>query len=229
VVDVSAALFHILDQFVMIHGDAMVLKPVERTATGGLSDMLASSALARLLLHFALHGDEPRHVRALQRRSGLSMSSLHRELRRLEERGLIERLERGSRVSYRATQSQPRWKTLREFIRAFADPVEVVEQALGAVEGIEAAFVYGSFARGDAREDSDVDVLVVGDADAQARAGREAAEASVLLGRPVEIRAYTREKLDRQVQAGSPVLERILAGSKRWIIGEERVLGEKVA
>lgn len=200
-------------------------EPVRAAESVGLGGMLASSALARLLLHFALHGDEPRHVRALQRRSGLSMSSLNRELRRLEERGLIERMESGSRVSYRATQAQPRWKTLREFIRAFADPAEVVEEALSSVEGIEAAFVYGSFARGDAREDSDVDVLVIGDADAQARVGREAAEASVLLGRPVEVRAYTREKLDRQIQAGSPVLGRILAGPKRWIIGDERGLG----
>lgn len=198
-------------------------------APGGLNDVLASSALARLLLHFALHGDEPRHVRALQRRSGLSMSSLNRELHRLEARGLIERMERGSRVSYRATQAQPRWKTLREFIRAFADPAEVVEEALASIEGIEAAFVYGSFARGDAREDSDVDVLVVGSAEAQARVGREAAEASVLLGRPVEVRAYTREKLDRQLRAGSPVLGRILAGPKRWIIGDEQELGTEAA
>jgi predicted nucleotidyltransferase len=73
----------------------------------------------------------------------------------------------------------------------------VVEEAIAGVEGIEAAFVFGSFARGDARADSDVDVLVVGDSAAGARLGRKAAEASVLLGRPVEVRACTREKLQR--------------------------------
>jgi hypothetical protein len=69
-----------------------------------------------------------------------------------------------------------------------------------------------------------VDVLVVGDADAQARLGRQAAEASLLLGRPVEVRAYTRDKLQRRLDAGSAVLGRILAGPKRWIVGDERGL-----
>ncbi|HSU13066.1 MAG TPA: nucleotidyltransferase domain-containing protein [Longimicrobium sp.] len=187
--------------------------------------MLASPAFARLVLHFALHGDEPEHVRALQRRSGLSMSSLSRELRRLEGRGLVEREETGGRVLYRTAETHPGWAGLRQLIRHFADPAEVVEEAIAGVEGIEAAFVYGSFARGDARADSDIDVLVVGDEASEARLGREVAGASVLLGRPVEIRSYTRDRLDRQIAAGNAVLRRILAGPKRWIVGDEDRLG----
>jgi predicted nucleotidyltransferase len=57
----------------------------------------------------------------------------------------------------------------------------VVAEAIAPVEGVEAAFVFGSHARGDAREDSDVDVLVVSVAP-ETSLGREAAEAS-LVGR----------------------------------------------
>ena len=186
--------------------------------------MLASPALARLVLHFALHGHEPHHVRGLQRRSGLSMSSLNRELRRLESRGLVQRVDDGGRALYRAVEEHPAWKTLRQLVRDFADPAEVVEEAISGIEGIEAAFVFGSFARGDAGEHSDVDVLVVGDLAADAALGRDAAEASVLLGRPVEIRSYTRERLLRQLGSGNAVLHRILAGPKRWIVGDENRL-----
>jgi hypothetical protein len=70
-----------------------------------------------------------------------------------------------------------------------------------------------------------VDLLVVGDEVPDAELGREAAEASVLLGRPVEIRSYTRARLNRQVAAGNSVLGRILAGPKRWIVGDEARLG----
>lgn len=187
----------------------------------GLCEVLASPAFARLVLHFALHGDEPVHVRALQRRYGLSMSSLSRELRRLESRGLVSRAEEEGRVFYHAVEEHPGWKALRELIRGFADPAEVVEAGLAAVPGIDAAFVFGSFARGDARADSDVDVMVVGDSADGAALGREAAEASVLLGRPVEVRAYTPDGLRRQLAAGNAVLRRIMAGPKRWIVGDE--------
>jgi predicted nucleotidyltransferase len=203
----------------------MARKSVRAVEPGGLSELLASPAFARLVLYFALHGEQPAHVRALQRRSGLSMSSLHRELQRLERRRLVERVEEGGRVLYYTAEMHDGWKGLRQLIRDFADPAEVVEEALAGVDGIEAAFVYGSFARGDARDDSDVDVLVVADPVAQGQLGREAAEASVLLGRPVEIRSYTREKLERQLGAGNAVLRRILAGPKRWIVGDEGLLG----
>lgn len=199
-------------------------RPVRDRGVGGLGEMLASPALARLVLHFALHGHEPHHVRGLQRRSGLSMSSLNRELRRLESRGLVERADDAGRALYRANDGHPAWQTLRQLVRDFADPAEVVGEAISGIEGIDAAFVFGSFARGDARDDSDVDVLVVGEVAEDASLGRGAAEASVLLGRPVEVRAYTPERLQRQLAAGNAVLQRILSGPKRWLIGDERRL-----
>jgi predicted nucleotidyltransferase len=203
-------------------------KPVRAAKPSGLSGVLASAAFARLVLYFALH-DEPEHVRGIQRRTGLSMSSLHRELRRLEEQGLVERSEVGSRVWYRPDEENPRWNALRRLIRDFADPAEVIEEALAGTEGIHAAFVFGSFARGDAREDSDIDVLVVGEGVPAAQLGRRAAEVSVLLGRPVEIRTYSRAKLNNQLAAGNAVLARILRGPKRWIIGDESTLGAVAA
>jgi len=193
-----------------------------------MGHVLASPAFARLVVHFALHGHEGVHVRALQRRTGLAMSSLSRELRRLESLGLVVRGGDAGRVVYRAADI-PAWDVLRQLIRHFAEPAEVVEEAIAGVEGIEAAFVYGSFARGEARPDSDVDVLVVGDVPAEAQLGRKAAEASLLLGRPVEVRAYSPEKLRRQIAAGNAVLQRILSGPKRWIVGDEARLSAAAA
>jgi predicted nucleotidyltransferase len=195
--------------------------PLRGAGAGGLSELLASPALARLVLHFALHGHELHHVRGLQRRSGLSMSSLNRELRRLEGRGLVIRVLDRGRVLYRADGDHHAWKTLRQLVRDFADPAEVVEEAIAGIEGIDAAFVFGSFAPGDPRDDSDVDVLVVGELAEDAALGRQAAEASVLLGRPVEVRSYTPERLRRQLASGNAVLRRILAGPKRWLVGNE--------
>jgi predicted nucleotidyltransferase len=209
----------------MARASRLIQKRTRQSEPGGLSELLASPALARLVLHFALHAEDPVHMRALQRHCRLSMSSVTRELKRLESRGLVQRMEHGGRVLYRI-EAHRGWKTLRRLIRDFADPAEVVAAAIAGVEGIQVAFVFGSFARRDAREDSDVDVLVVGDIAPDSRLGHLAAEASMLLGRDVEIRTYRPEKLARQVDAGNAVLRRILDGPKRWIVGDEAVLAE---
>lgn len=60
-------------------------------------------------------------------------------------------------------------------------------------------------------------------------AGLASACASRPLGRPVEIRAYTREKLERQLQSGNAVVRRILNGPKRWVVGDEQRLGTVAA
>jgi predicted nucleotidyltransferase len=205
----------------------MAPKESRGSQAGGLGELLASPAFARLVVHFALRGDdEPEHVRGLQRHCGLSMSSLNRELRRLESRGLVRRIENDGRVLYRVDDDHRGWKSLRRLHHL--DRVgEVADQAaIAGVEGIRLAFVFGSTARGDARGDSDVDVLVVGDLGPDSRLGHHAAEASMLLDRDVEIRTYTPEKLARQVAAGNAVLRRILDGPKRWIVGDDALLAE---
>jgi predicted nucleotidyltransferase len=202
--------------------------PAHGRSPGCLAEVLPSAAFARLLLHFALHGEQPQHVRELQRRTGLGASSLLHELQRLERRGLVERRAAGRRVEYRVVHDHPGWGALRGVIREFADPAEVVAGAIAPMEGVEAAFVFGSFARDDFRDDSDVDVLVVSSTP-EASLGREVAEASLLLGRPVEIRRYTPEKLKRQIEGGNAVLRRIIAGPKRWIVGDETRLMDVAA
>ncbi|HEV2150108.1 MAG TPA: nucleotidyltransferase domain-containing protein [Longimicrobiaceae bacterium] len=184
----------------------------------GLASVLASPALARLVIHFALHPDAPIHLRALGRRTRLGRRSLENELRRLEAQGLIERWREGRNVLFRAVQEHPGWRAMREMVRQFADPAEVLSGALALVDGVEAAFVFGSFARGDTRPDSDVDLFVVADEAVRQDLGREAAEASILLGRPVEVLWYSRDKLRQRLESGHPLVGRVLGGPKRWVV-----------
>jgi predicted nucleotidyltransferase len=67
-------------------------------------------------------------------------------------------------VVFSAVASHPRWAALRELVREFAAPADLLRVALARVPGIDAAFIYGSFARATAvHEGSDVDVFVFGE------------------------------------------------------------------
>jgi predicted nucleotidyltransferase len=187
-----------------------------------LFDVLGSRALARLVLHFAVHPDARLHFRALQRHTGLGSRSLQSELRRLEEWGVLERIREGDTVIYQLQQRDPRWKALYTLVRSFADPTEVLTEALADVSGVEAAFVFGSVARGEARPESDVDLFILGDGILSTDLGRATMSAELLLDREVDVKRFTRSKLKRVMEQGdSGFVSAALRGPKRWIAGSE--------
>jgi predicted nucleotidyltransferase len=161
--------------------------PIRSPAPDLLALALASGAMAKLVRYFAVNPDAAPHVRALQRSTGLRPASLKNELDRLLTLGLLLREEDGHRVRFRVVEGNPLWAQFRTLVRELSSPADVLPYAFGEVEGVEGAFIFGSFARGCAREDSDVDVLVFGDSVDEPALCRHALEASVLLGREVNV------------------------------------------
>jgi predicted nucleotidyltransferase len=62
----------------------------------------------------------------------------------------------------------------------------LLREALNGLPGVEAAFIHGSYARGNQRSDSDVDVIVVGKPD-RVEVAERLANAERQIGRPVSL------------------------------------------
>lgn len=184
-----------------------------------LQSLLGSEAMRRLVVHFAARPESNLHFRALQRRLGLSRQSLKNALDTLESLGLVSRSEEGQRVFYRAADHDG-WSTLRDLIRTFAAPAEVIGDLFQGVPGVRGAFVFGSAATGRMRADSDVDVLVIDNAADPGALGMATMEAGMMLGRDIDLKRYTPAELKaEQARAGTSYLKRVLAGSTDWVIG----------
>jgi predicted nucleotidyltransferase len=190
-----------------------------RKRTDPLSSTLASGALARVVIDFAVHPDDAPHGREIQRRTGLTPRSLQTELARLETLGVVRRRPEGRLVRYELIESNPRWRALRALIRELADPVDVVRNALADVPGIGAAFVFGSFARGDTREDSDVDVFIIDGGIPERQRARRTIDAEILLGREVSVVQITREEIAQRIDSGSSFIREVFRGRKVWLVG----------
>ncbi len=209
--------------------DATPCSPRLRKSDSRLASLLSSPAMARLVAHFVLHADQSMHFRALQRHTGVPNRSLQTELARLETLGVLTRQEEGRHVTFKAHTEAPLWSALREVVRHVADPAELLSDALAGAPGIDAAFVYGSTARGNARPDSDVDLFVVGSlADTNELAARTM-EVSALLQRDVNVSRYSPAELKQRLHVGSPFLERVLSAPKRWVVGDQRRLSRLAA
>jgi predicted nucleotidyltransferase len=199
--------------------------PRSRNSKNPLALLLGSPARAAGVIYFVLHPNSALDFRALGRVSGASSRSLHREMVRLEELGLVQRENAGPTLRFRALGIDPRWSALREVVREFTAPEHLMRIMLTHLDGVEAAFIFGSCARGDMHRDSDIDVFIIGDTqemeDRLEYAGARL-EACMVLRREVNPVHYTRGKLE--ARRGGSFLTSVLAGQKIWLIGNEELL-----
>lgn len=192
---------------------------------GDVLDLLGiAPAAVRIVRYFLIRrGAEP-HARELQRVLGLGGASLQRELERLLALGALERRRDGRRVRYRVIDDSPVWQALAILEGASHDPTELVRNAVVDVPGVLAAFIFGSTARGERRDDSDIDLFVVEDDSVDRRKLlAQLAEVELLAGREVDAVRYTpqslRERLEDASHPASRFVREALLGPKRWVAG----------
>ena len=188
-----------------------------------LNEFLGSEARARLLAHFVVHPDGRDHVRALERHTGLGKRSLQAELARLEAMGLVRRETDCRRVVYRREDGNRQWRAIESLVAEYA-PGLVLRDALNEVRGIDAAFIFGSQARGDARLDSDIDLLILGERIDDAQLGAALLQTALVLDRPVDVKRYDAERFVRDRAPGASFLPAVLEGPIQFLMGSPAVL-----
>jgi predicted nucleotidyltransferase len=189
-----------------------------------LSPFLGSEARARLLAHFVVHPESREHVRSLERHTGLGKRSLQAELARLEAMGLVRREVENRRVLYVRSGYTPQWRAIESLVGEYGISL-LLRDALAGVPGIEASFIFGSLARGDARPDSDVDLLIYGTTIEFEELSRAFSDIALALDRRVDIKLYDGPaRFLADSRPGASFLPHALAGPKIWLIGCESAL-----
>ncbi|HEX8692000.1 MAG TPA: nucleotidyltransferase domain-containing protein [Longimicrobium sp.] len=191
--------------------------------------LLGSETLYRVILYFLLHPRARPHFRALQRHVGAGVRPLKAALDRLEELDLLRSEGEGNRRVYHANHEHRGWLALMHMVREFTDPTEVLREALSDVPNVEAAFIFGSVASGDARLESDLDLFVIGEEIPDYEMGRCTSESSAVLGRVVNVVEYSRRDLARRIEENHYFVRNVLSKPKRWIVGDEKLLARMAA
>ena len=185
-----------------------------------LSAFVGSEARARLLAHFVARPESRLHVRALERATGVGKRSLQGELARLVEMGLVRREREGRRVVYVRSGYTPEWRAIEKLVATYGIPL-LLRAALMGVPGVEAAFIFGSLARGDARPDSDVDLLVYGEEIPDEEFGSALLELGIVLDGRLDVKEYDRARFEHDNDFRVSFLPTALAGPKVWLIGSD--------
>ena len=163
---------------------------MERQPAPALLPILRSQQQGEILALLLGDPDLELSLTEIAARTGAPHPSVHREVQRAEQAGLVTTRKLGNARLVRANTASPYYQGLAEVLtRAFGVPA-VLAEALRPVKGITAAYVYGSWAARHAgqagqRPVGDIDVLVLGNPDRD-RLYDALSTAERRLGRPVQ-------------------------------------------
>lgn len=173
-----------------VHKLKSSLPVVDKQPAPSLLPILRSQQQGEILALLLGNPDLELSLTEIAARVGVPHPSVYREVQRAEQAGLVTTRKAGNMRLVRANTASPYYAGLAEVLtRAFGVPA-VLAEALREIDGIAAAFIYGSWAarhegRTGQRPVGDIDLLVLGEPDRdQLYATLSTAEER--LGRPVQ-------------------------------------------
>ncbi|HXW56453.1 MAG TPA: nucleotidyltransferase domain-containing protein [Candidatus Cybelea sp.] len=170
------------------------------------------------------HVGESFYLRQLARLTGKSLGPVQREVRQLVDAGLVTRKTEAARTLYSANRGSPVFAEIKNLVTKTIGMHDVLYSALeGLRRMINLAFIYGSVARSDETEHSDVDLMVVGKVDFSTVVSN-LVDAQKVLNREINPTVYSVKEFQSKLRGN--FLKNVLAEKKLFIIGDENVLRE---
>jgi predicted nucleotidyltransferase len=182
-----------------------------------LESIITSKAKRGILALFFTNPKSSFYVREICRKTHSQPNAVCAELAKLEAAGILLREQRGNSLFYRANARCPIYSELKGIILKTEGIGSALRGAIGNLN-VRFAFIYGSYAKGEERQGSDIDVMFIG-------AARPESIAPVLrklekqIGREINYSIYPQSEF--LGSRGKGFIAEITKGKKIMLIGEE--------
>ena len=191
-----------------------------KAASPTLVPLLRSRSSGGIVAASMLDPQRERSLREIAGEAGTSVSTVLREVARLEEGGAVTTTRRGNTGLVRAVTDSVVYKPLADLLAVIFGPAGVLCTVLAEISGIERAFIYGSwaarYAERSGRVPGDIDLLVIGEVDRHVLADA-LVEAESVLRREINVR---RVSVDVWVEDNSSFKQIVLSRPVVEVIGK---------
>jgi len=124
---------------------------------------MRSKVTKELLNYFFLHPEDGLFVNEISRKLDLDKRNLVKKLKELEEEDILKSESRGNQKTYSINRSFPLFNEYKRIVFKTIGIENKLREILKTVEGVEKAYLFGSYARNDLDTHSDIDLLVIGE------------------------------------------------------------------
>ena len=198
-------------------------------STSATASSLFGRTRSALLALLYGHADESFYLRQLIREVGAGHGALQRELKHLTDMGLIVRRAQGNQVLFRANVHSPIFAEIKSLVTKTVGVHHAIRSALASLRpAVKIAFVYGSVARNQERAESDVDLMVLGNA-SFSEVVSALAPAQKVLGREINPTLFPTSEFRTKLAAGNHLLRSVMKEKKLFVVGTEDELAKLAA
>ena len=185
-----------------------------------LQKLFSSKLRVDLLSLFFGRPDEEFYVREIEKILQEDVGNISRELKNLESIGLLVSRKKGNLKYYLLDRKFPLHDELRSIILKTRGVAGVLQGSLSEMEGVDFAFIYGSFASGQETAKSDIDLMVIGKV-ALEHMITHLKKPEEILGREINPSLYERREIEKRLRDKEPFISRVMREPKIMLIGDE--------
>lgn len=188
-----------------------------------LEKLFSSRVRAKLLTTFFLSPGVEHNAWELSRTLKESYSAVWKELSRLEGLGILTSEHKGNSKAYQINSESPIAPELRSMVLKTEGIGGEIQRRLQGIDGVRKAFIYGSFASGEADERSDLDLMIIGEVNLENFAFL-ITELEKKLNRPINYVIYSEKEWNEKLAGQDPFALNVDQGPKIMLVGGEHVL-----
>lgn len=185
-----------------------------------LKHLFSSTLRVKILEYFFFHPGEEYYVSNLASLLDDRVGTVARELINLEEAGILSSRQIGKQKHYSLRQDCPILEDLKNIFLKTAGASKELRDSLETLEGVELAFLYGSYAKGEAGLTSDLDLMIIGEPSSRKLASITS-KIERKLRREINYTCYSRSEAESRMKEVGSFVHEVFIGQKILLVGGE--------
>lgn len=172
-----------------------------------------------LLALFFTNPDKSYYLQEIGRIVGKKPGVFQRTINNLAEETILLSEYKGNLRLFKANKGYPFYKELRKIVLLAAGLEAELRIIVNNIRGIDTAFVYGSFAEGTARPDSDLDLMILGNPDEDTLM-RDLDKLEKKYGREINYVIYSRREFKEKINNDNSFAANVVDRPKSILKGD---------
>ncbi|MBL7171049.1 MAG: nucleotidyltransferase domain-containing protein [Candidatus Omnitrophica bacterium] len=183
-----------------------------------ITKIFKSKARRALFRLYFTNPEKSFYLRELERGLDTPVSILRKELMTLEKEGIFDSARKGNLLYYSLNKQYPLYDELKNIVFKTIGVQGALSQSLLPLKDIEAAFIYGSYAKNVDNAKSDIDLFIIGNPDE----GKLIEKINTLekkLKREINYNIYSKNDIKKKKKLKDSFMEDVLESKKIFLIG----------